>query len=104
MNTNKKSKMKTIMLGSVALPAALFVAHAFADKSDIEAINKANISLIEAVEAATKHNGGKALEASIDDDSFKPEYEVSVLRDNRIYEVRVNAENAEVIGEREDND
>ena len=99
-----KTTMKKVLVGGVCLPVAFYMANAFSDKSDIEAMEKANISLIEAVQAATKHNGGKALEASIDDDSFKPEYEVSVLRDNRIYEIRVNAENAEVISEREDKD
>lgn len=77
---------------------------AFADSEDLRAMAKAKITLIEAIESAESSEGGKAFEAGIDDDSFQPEFEVSISRDGRVYDVRVNAETGEVIGVREDTD
>ena len=44
--------------------------------------------VVEAVEGATQ---GKAFDAQIEDDSFSPEFEVSVVADGKIYDVIVNA-------------
>ena len=60
--------------------------------------------MVQAIQAAETHQGGQAYEASIDDDSFRPEYEVSVLREDRTYDVRINAVTGEVLGSREDRD
>lgn len=77
---------------------------AFADREDIRLLSETKISLIEAIQAAEKHQGGKAYEASIDDDSFSPAYEIGVIRDTTIYDVRVDAVTGKVIGAREDID
>jgi uncharacterized membrane protein YkoI len=62
------------------------------------------ISLREAVRAAETHERGTAIEATLDDDRSVPVYEVSVLRDNRVYEVSVAMADGSVIGSRPDVD
>jgi uncharacterized membrane protein YkoI len=59
---------------------------------------------VQAIQAAETAQGGQAYEAGIDDDSFKPEYEVSIVRDDRRYDVRVDAVTGEVKGAHEDRD
>ncbi|WP_344802302.1 PepSY domain-containing protein [Allohahella marinimesophila] len=98
------NNLKGIVLATVCSTALLGATTALADKEDREALAAAKISLVEAIQAAEGANGGKAFDASIDDDSFEPEYEVSIIRDDRTYDVRVNAVSGEVIGEREDHD
>lgn len=77
---------------------------ALADREDIRLLSETKISLIEAIQAAEKHQGGKAYEASIDDDSFSPAYEVGVIKDNSVYDIRVDAVTGKVLGAREDID
>lgn len=74
------------------------------DASEIKALTEAKISLTQAIEAAEKHQGGQALDASIDDDSFTPTFEVSVVKDGKVYDVRVDGVKGTVIGAREDID
>lgn len=75
-----------------------------ADMSDIKLLNESKISLIEAIEAAQSNIGGKAIEASLDDDAWKPAFEVSIVKDNRVFDVQVDAISGKVLGSREDID
>lgn len=88
----------------VAVAITAFFTNAYADADDIKAASEAKISLVKAIETAEAHQGGRAIDASIDDDSFSPTYEVSVLKDNREYDVRVDAVSGGVLGAREDKD
>ncbi len=81
-----------------------FASGALAGISEARAMKDAKISLVDAIQSAESHTGGKAYEASIDDDSFSLDYEVSVLKDDRIYDVRVDASSGDVTGVREDRD
>ena len=74
------------------------------DFEEIQALQDANVTLVQAIQTAEAHVGGQAIEASIDDDSFSPMVEVSVVVDGRVFDVRVNAEDGTVIGAREDRD
>lgn len=95
----------TTVTGSAVLAAGLaWAGFAFADREDVSALKESKITLVQAIQAAESHQGGQAYEAGIDDDSFKPEYEVSVVRDDRTYDVRINAVTGEVLGSREDRD
>lgn len=96
--------MKTLATAAIAALALGTASVAYANTSDIRALQAAKISLVEAIQAAEKHQGGKAFEASIDDDSFRPAYEVTVVKDNRVYDVQVSAEDGSIIGSREDID
>lgn len=74
------------------------------DRSELQALEASKISLSDAIALAEKEIGGKAVEAGIDDDSLKPEIEVSVVKDGKFYDVRIDAEKGVVIGSREDID
>ena len=81
-----------------------FATNALADAEDVKAASEAKISLVQAIQAAEKHQGGKAIDASIDDDSFTPTYEVSVVKDAKLYDVRIDAVSGGVLNTREDKD
>lgn len=93
---------KTFAVAS--LLALSLASNAYADREDIRLLAETKISLVDAIKAAESHQGGKAVDAGLDDDSFKPTYEVSVVKDDRLYDVRVDAVSGEVIGAREDID
>lgn len=81
-----------------------FVTQAHAGSDELKAASQAKISLVKAIEAAEAHQGGRAIEASIDDDSFTPTYEVSVAHDAKLYDVQVDAVTGKVLAAREDKD
>lgn len=85
-----------------ALVVTAFVTQGHATELDTAA--EAKLSLIKAIQTAEAHQGGKAIEASLDDDSFSPTYEVEVMKDQRLYDVRVDAVSGDVMGVREDKD
>lgn len=95
--------MKRIMISFLGVTLTAGAAFA-ADAGDVRLLNEMKLSLIEAIEAAQKHSGGQALEAGLDDDSFKPAYEVSVTKDGRVFDVQVDGVNGDVLGMREDRD
>lgn len=97
-------KLSTLT-GSLLLATGMaWAGSALADRDDVRAIKESKITLVQAIQAAESHQGGQAYEANIDDDSFSPQYEVSVVRDDRTYDVRINAVTGEVLGSREDRD
>lgn len=77
---------------------------AYADHHEAELLAKAKVSLVEAIQAAEKSVGGKAYDASLDDDATSPEYEVNVMKDGKSFDVRVNGGDGSVISSREDID
>lgn len=97
------TKIKTMMATATALAMLSGAAYAV-DVSDIRLLNETKISLSDAIAAAEKHQGGRAIDASLDDDSFKPAYEVTVVVDNRVFDVQVDGVTGGVIGSREDID
>lgn len=99
-----KPTYKTMLAVTMFAGTAAFSQAAFADREDILLMREAKVSLINAVQAAEKHQGGRAIDASLDDDSFKPAYEVTVIKDDRSYDVQVDAVTGEVLGAREDID
>ena len=74
------------------------------DRDEISMLNQAKISLVDAIQAAESNLNGKALEASIDDDALTPTFEVKILKEGRVYKVRVDGKTKEVLGSREDRD
>jgi uncharacterized membrane protein YkoI len=85
------------ILGGIVAGTALA-----SDADEIKMLAQTKISLQQAIELAQQHQGGQAFEASIDDDSFKPVYEVSVVKDNRVYDVWVDGVEGKVLRARED--
>ena len=97
-------QLKNLTLAAVCLGGMLFAGSAYADSKDAQALAEAKITLVQAIQAAEKAHGGSAFDAQIDDDSARPEFEVGIVREGRIYDVRVDALTGEVLGVREDRD
>ena len=99
MQTNHKFSVLFTATAGLLLSGA-----AIADRGDIRALADTKISLIEAIEIAQAHQGGIAYEATLDDDSFSPEYEVDVVANDAIYEVTVDGVTGEVRKVKKDRD
>ena len=99
MKLAAKSALAALFIGSTATAGL-----AMADIEDARALSEASISLTDAIEAAEAHTSGQAYEAQVEDDSFSSEFEVKVVAENKVWEVRVNGETGEVISAREDHD
>ena len=74
------------------------------DRKEIEHLANAKITLIQAVEIAEKASSGKAFDASIEDDTSQPEFEVKVVKDNVVHKIMVNGIDGKVLNMREDRD
>lgn len=86
---------------------AVLLVTAFATNAlanELAAVNESKISLTAAISAAETHQGGRAFEAELDTDSFSPTYEVGIIKDSKLYDVRVDAVSGKVTGAREDVD
>jgi uncharacterized membrane protein YkoI len=75
-----------------------------ADQEQLDLFLQAKVMLTQAIATAEQHLGGRAIGAKLDDDSFKPAYEVTVVKDNRVFDVQVDAVTNAVLGSREDPD
>lgn len=100
LHNPKRLSLSAVLLGGLLVAATPVLA----DREDLKAFDGARISLVDAIQAAESAGNGKAFEAAIDDDSFEPEYEVSLARDGKVFDVRINAVTGEVKGVREDTD
>ena len=95
-----------ILLGAAAVAGVVGAAAAAAraDQEDLRLFAEAKVVLTQAIATAEQHLGGRAIGAKLDDDSFKPAYEVTVVKDNRVFDVQVDAVTNAVLGSREDMD
>ncbi|POP52265.1 peptidase M4 [Zhongshania marina] len=107
MTTRKENIMKIRKkhaIVSTAFTGLLFSGIVLADKEDIHLLEQTKISLTEAITIAENKQKGRAYEASLDDDSFSPRYEIGVIAADKIYELEVDGVSGEVLGVREDMD
>jgi uncharacterized membrane protein YkoI len=89
---------------AVAGVAGAAATAARADQDELNLFLQAKVMLTQAIATAEQHLGGRAIGAKLDDDSFKPAYEVTVVKDNRVFDVQVDAVTNAVLGSREDLD
>jgi uncharacterized membrane protein YkoI len=95
----------TTLLGATAIVGVMGAATAArADQEDLRLSSEAKVMLTQAIATAEQHLDGRAIGAKLDDDSFKPAYEVTVVKDNRVFDVYVDAVTNAVISSREDMD
>ena len=94
----------TILLGAVAITGVTGAAAtaARADQEDLRLFSEAKVVLTQAIATAEQHLDGRAIGAKLDDDSFEPAYEVTIVKDNRVFDVYVDAVTNAVLGSRED--
>lgn len=96
---------KFLTVGMVVLLAAGVSSAALAwDKEDLERLAAAKISLTEAVSIAEKAHQGKAIEAELDDSFGKVVYDVVVVKGDRFYDLRIDAQTGEILRNTEDKD
>jgi len=93
-----------ILLGAAAVAGVAGAAAARADQDELRLFAEAKVVLTQAIATAEQYLGGRAIGAKLDDDSFKPAYEVTVVKDNRVFDVQVDAVTNAVLGSREDTD
>jgi uncharacterized membrane protein YkoI len=93
----------TIAAFTLALATAGTAAYAAdATQNDALAINKAQISLSQAVTTAEQHVHGKASRAEYEDTKNGWAYDVEVVRDKKVFDVTVDAKNGAVIASTQD--
>lgn len=93
-------------LSAVVMVFIMTGAAAYAAKSNVGndalAINKAKISLTQAISAAEQHAKGKASRAEYEPSKQGWIYDVEVVSGTKVYDVRVDAEKGTVISSAED--
>ena len=66
------------------------------EAKELKLFSQAKISLTEAIKAAEKKVGGKAMEAEVDDESNTVQFEIEILKDGKIHEVMVDGKTGKV--------
>jgi uncharacterized membrane protein YkoI len=100
---NKKhNKILKVMFAMVIITgAAANVAQAGESKEkeakELKFFSQAKITLTEAIKAAEQKTGGKAMEAEVDDESTTVQFEIEVLKDGKIHEVKVDGMTGKVL-------
>ena len=98
---NRYSKFSLL---TVAITAAGTVAYAAQGgmENDAVAITKAKIPLVQAVTTAEQHANGKAVRAEYEKSKHGWVYDVEVVSDAKVFDVKVDADQGTVISSAED--
>jgi len=67
------------------------------EAKELQLYSQAKISLTDAIKAAEHKTGGKAMEAEVDDESSTIQFEVEVLKDGKVHEVKVDGITGKVL-------
>ncbi|MEO7105222.1 MAG: PepSY domain-containing protein, partial [Rhodoferax sp.] len=70
--------------------------------NDAMAINKAKISFVQAVTAAEQQANGKASQAEFESSRYGWVYDVEVVRGDKVFDVKVDADKGTIISSSED--
>lgn len=100
----KSTLTRGVLASSLFMAAAVGVAHADEGAKKWDAISQTKVSLVQAINAAEKHQtGSKAVQAELEVKRDKTYYEVEVVTpEKRVYDVKVDAQTAAVISAEED--
>lgn len=91
-----------LLFGSALLLAPPVMA---TDAEDIRLLKETRISLTQAIAAAEKAHGGRAIQAELDDENFVPTYEVSLVQVNdSVVDVEVDGVSGKILAVRKDRD
>jgi uncharacterized membrane protein YkoI len=69
------------------------------NKAELAAFQNIKMTLGNAISAAEKHAGGKALDVSFEDKGGTPAYNVKTYQNNAVWEGKVDANSGQVIGQ-----
>ncbi|MDY0009000.1 MAG: PepSY domain-containing protein [Bdellovibrionales bacterium] len=107
----KSYKVNIMTLGVAMLLAGATTSGMFDVRSaradvtkDLRLLEEAKITLVEAIGIAEKHVGGTAIDADLDSHFGKVVYDISVIRDKKEFDVRLDAVTGDVIRMEEDKD
>lgn len=95
------TKLSMLVMGFMMTGAVAYAAKSHVE-NDALAINKAKISLTQAIIAAEQHVKGKASRAEYEHSKQGWIYDVEVVSGTKVYDVRVDAEKGAVISLAED--
>ena len=100
-----KQRLAAAIVVTVVAAAIGGVAYgARASESDVLAFAKARISLTQAIAIAEQSVGGKAAKAGFEHTSQKRTYEVEIVKDGKVMDVKVDADTGNVISSSDDDD
>ena len=101
MSYNYKKLLKTLFVTVTIAGTAVNLAQASESKEkeakELQLFSQAKITLIDAIKAAEHKTGGKAMEAEVDDESSTIQFEVEVLKDGKVHEVKVDGITGKVL-------
>lgn len=100
--SNKRNKIQMTLLATVIMAGTVVnLAQAGESKEkeakEIQLFNQAKITLSEAIKAAEQKTGGKAMEAEVDDESDSVQFEIEILKDGKIHEVKVDGKTGKAL-------
>lgn len=100
---NKHSLSKIAAASAIALSLAAGGATAYAKErsetptDEARIMSQAKVSIAEAIAAAEKATGGKALGSGIEDQNGVVHFEVEILKDNALRKVLVDTQTGQVV-------
>jgi uncharacterized membrane protein YkoI len=71
--------------------------HGHGDQGDLATLGQTRITLADAVAAAERQTGGKAMEAGVEQENGAAVYEVKVASNNAVQKVTVDAQSGKVL-------
>lgn len=89
--------LMTVMMAGAAVNTAQAGDSKEKDAKEILLFNQAKITLSDAIEAAQQKTGGKAIEAEVDDEAGTIQFEVEVIKDGKVHEVKVDGISGKVL-------
>jgi len=100
--SNQHHKFLTSLFAALIMTGAAVNPVQAADSKEKEAkelqlFSQAKITLSEAIKAAEHKTGGKAMEAEVDDESSTVQFEIEILKDGKVHEVKVDGKTGKVL-------
>lgn len=99
MSMNKKI-MSMAVAASLAVSGLAGLAYAgngSDEMQEIQLFNQAKVSLADAIRAAETKVGGKAMDASLDDESKTIQFEIEIQKGGQIHQVMVDGKTGSVV-------
>lgn len=101
--TRRTSLVALLAAASIATAGGLVYANQTGTNDAMTGLAKANISLEQAVAAAQQQQvGGKATKAELESEKGAAYYEVEVVSNNQVFDVKVDATNGSVLSSKLD--
>ncbi len=97
---NKISTLAVVATAFAALGGAAYAAQSAGN--DALSIDKAKISITQAINTAEQRHGGKASKAEFENTRSGPAYEIEVVSGTRVFDVKVDAVKGTILASAED--